>query len=55
MAKLEGYRTYIVAVIAALDAAGAALGYWEESHFRNTAELVLGGIFLRAGVKKAEV
>lgn len=50
---LAGYRTYITAAIAAIDAAGAALGYWDESHFRNTAELLLGAVFLRAGIAKA--
>lgn len=51
---LQGKKTYIIAVIAMIDAGGAALGWWEESSFRNLAELVLGGVALRAGVKKAE-
>lgn len=50
---LAGYRTYITAFLAAVDAAGSVLGYWDESHFRNTAELLLGAIFLRAGIAKA--
>lgn len=50
---LEGKKTYIIAIIAMIDAGGAALGYWEESHFRTYAELVLGGVALRAGVTKS--
>lgn len=48
---LQGHRTYITAGIAAIDAIGSSLGYWEESHFRNTAEIVVGAIFLRMGSK----
>jgi hypothetical protein len=48
---LIGHRTYITAAIAGIDAIGSALGYWDESHFRNTAELVVGAVFLRLGSK----
>lgn len=51
MNKLAGYRTYISAGIAGVDAIGHALGYWEESSFRNTAELLLTAVFLRMGSK----
>lgn len=51
MNKLAGYRTYISAGIAGVDAIGYTLGYWEESSFRNTAELLLTAVFLRMGSK----
>lgn len=50
---LEGKKTYIIAVLAAIDAFGQYMGYWQEDRFRDMAEMILFGVALRAGVTKS--
>jgi hypothetical protein len=48
---VAGYKTYIAAAIAAVDASGAAFGVWHGSALRGTYELLAVLLFMRMGMK----
>lgn len=50
---LQGKKTYIMIGVAALDALGAAQGWWEENSVREIVEGALTFMFLRMGVTKS--
>lgn len=50
---LSGYKTYITAVAAGIDAFGVSMQWWEENHLRNIVEGVLMVVFLRTGIEKS--
>ena len=50
---VSGYKTYIVAAAAGVDAFGVALGWWEENRIREIVEGLFTVIFLRMGVQKS--
>ena len=48
---IAGYKTYIAAALAAVDATGSAFGVWHGSTLRGTYELLAVLMFMRMGVK----
>jgi hypothetical protein len=53
IAMVSGYKTYIVLVIAAVDAIGAVSGLWPESSIREIVEGTLIFAFMRMGISKS--
>ena len=55
--KLDGYKTYITAVLIGIANAGAALGWWtwDQVVIINSILGPLGLAFLRDGITKSEV
>jgi len=49
---VDGYKTYIMIALTALDAVGVAQGWWEEGKVREIAEFALTGAAYRSGVSK---
>ena len=47
---LAGKKTYIMAAILGIDAAGVALGWWDEGKFRQIAEGILTLLAFRSGI-----
>jgi hypothetical protein len=47
---LSGKKTYIMAAIIGLDAAGTAMGWWEEARIREVAEGIFTLLAVRAGI-----
>jgi len=48
---IAGYKTYMAAAVAAVDATGSAFGVWQGSALRGTYELLAVLMFMRMGVK----
>jgi hypothetical protein len=48
---LKGSKTYIMAAVIGVDAAGVALGWWPEGQFRHVLEGIGTIMALRAGIE----
>ena len=50
---INGKKTYIMIAVAAVDAVGAQLKWWEADSIRQIVEAMFTTIFLRMGVTKS--